>query len=55
MKDLGVMDRAVFNTWQLEEKEYLTGLSAEPVIETLEMEYLTRLTQLYAGEYVLLN
>jgi hypothetical protein len=55
MKDLGVMDRAVFNTWQLEEKEYLTGLSAEPVIETLEMEYLTRLTQLYAGEYVILN
>ena len=52
MMDLGIVNRAVFDTWRLEEKEYLIGLSAEPVIETLEMEYLTRLTQLYAGEYV---
>ena len=39
MKDLRVSDHHIFEKWLAEEQEYLKGLSAEPVIETLEMEY----------------
>jgi len=39
MQDLGWLDSGVFDTWCEEERVYLKGLSKEPIIETLEMEY----------------
>ena len=55
MEHLKITDRKVFKTWRLEEQAYLEGLSAEPMIETLEMEYYQYLVRLDAIEYVLLN
>jgi hypothetical protein len=49
MRDLGVSDSNVFNTWREEERAYLEGLSKEPIIETLEMEYYQRLSNLEAS------
>ena len=50
MNDLRVDDPSVFQEWLAEECEYLRGLSAEPVIETLEMEYYQQLSKLYTSE-----
>ena len=55
MKDLEVSDRHIFEEWLAEEQEYLKGLSAEPVVETLEMEYYQQLVKLSAAECVLGN
>jgi len=49
MQDLGVSDSGVFNTWREEERAYLEGLSKEPIIETLEMEYYQKLNNLGAS------
>ena len=46
MQDLGWLDSDVFNTWHKEERIYLEGLSREPIIETLEMEYYQQLNNL---------
>ena len=55
MKHLKITDRKVFETWRSEKQAYLEGLSAEPMIETLEMEYYQYLVRLDAIEYMLLN
>ena len=39
MQDLGWLYSDVFNTWHKEERVYLEGLSKEPIVKTLEMEY----------------
>ena len=49
MQDLGLSDSQVFGTWHKEERAYLEGLSKEPVIETLEMEYYQKLNNLGAS------
>jgi hypothetical protein len=49
MQDLGLSDSQVFGTWREEERAYLEGLSKEPVIETLEMEYYQKLNNLRAS------
>ena len=49
MQDLGLSDSQVFGTWCEEERTYLKGLSKEPVIETLEMEYYQKLNNLRAS------
>lgn len=46
MLDLGVEDEATFAEWLSQEKEYLMGLTKEPLVETLEMEYYEKLTKL---------
>ncbi|KAG1881001.1 hypothetical protein F4604DRAFT_1879890 [Suillus subluteus] len=43
MRDLGVTDVGVFESWLEEEKAYLKGLTREPEEETLQMEYWQRL------------
>ncbi|KAG1760782.1 hypothetical protein EDD22DRAFT_980489 [Suillus occidentalis] len=43
MRDLGVTDVGVFESWLEEEKAYLKGLAREPEEETLQMEYWQRL------------
>jgi len=52
MQDLHIADRCVFKRWLSEEQEYLKGLVAEPVAETLEMEYYQGLLKLSAIECV---
>jgi hypothetical protein len=52
MKDLGILDVGVFETWLQEEREYLQGLKKEPVEETLQMEYYQRLVNLWASEWM---
>jgi hypothetical protein len=52
MKDLGITDDRVFETWIQEERTYLQGLKKEPVDETLQMEYYQRLINLWASESV---
>jgi hypothetical protein len=52
MKDLHISDRRIFEDWRFEEQAYLESLAAEPVIETMEMEYLQQLVKLCAVEYV---
>ncbi|TEB31942.1 hypothetical protein FA13DRAFT_1843167, partial [Coprinellus micaceus] len=42
----------VFHAWLKEEHDYLTGLSKEPLEETLQMEYYQRLINLKARKYV---
>ncbi|KAG1781347.1 hypothetical protein EV702DRAFT_1193530 [Suillus placidus] len=44
MRDLGVMDDSVFESWLEEEKVYLKGLTREPEEETLQMEYCVALS-----------
>ncbi|KAF8209227.1 hypothetical protein K438DRAFT_1960954 [Mycena galopus ATCC 62051] len=46
MASMGVATRLVFKTWLEQEKKYLTGLSKEPVQETLQMEYYQKLVNL---------
>ena len=38
MKDLGISDASVFETWIVEEQLYLQGLKKEPAEEMLQME-----------------
>jgi hypothetical protein len=52
MEDLGLSDPEVFETWHEEERKYLDGLSREPLVETLEMEYYQKLINLGASSYV---
>ena len=52
MEDLGLSDPEVFKTWREAEREYLDGLSREPLVETLEMEYYQKLNNLRASLYV---
>jgi hypothetical protein len=52
MKDLGVSDEGVFETWLEEERVYLQGLKKEPSEETLQMEYYQKLVNLWASESV---
>ncbi|KAI6094518.1 hypothetical protein EDD16DRAFT_1529100 [Pisolithus croceorrhizus] len=44
--DLSIEDNNIFCRWPEEEKEYLEGLSCEPLEETLHMEYWQRLGKL---------
>lgn len=55
MKDQGVVDFETFKCWLAEEKEYLCGLSREPLEETLQMEYYQKLVNLEASQYVTLT
>jgi hypothetical protein len=50
MRDLGVTDMKIFETWLEEEKEYLSGLQREPETETLQMEYWQKQVNLQALE-----
>jgi hypothetical protein len=50
MKDLGVSDVRVFDTWLDEERAYLQGLKKELAVETLQMEYYQKLVNLWASE-----
>ena len=52
MTDLKITDVTVFAQWLEEEREYLKGLSTEPiqVRETQEMEYYQKLVNLRASE-----
>ncbi|KAJ6481410.1 hypothetical protein DFH09DRAFT_950547 [Mycena vulgaris] len=50
MVQLGVENRAVFETWLAAEKTFLRTLSKEPPQETLEMEYYQRLVNLLDHE-----
>ncbi|KAG1736957.1 hypothetical protein EDB19DRAFT_1989115 [Suillus lakei] len=53
MRDLKVTDKTVFEHWLEEEKVYLQGLTREPEVETLHMEYWQRLVSLTASEETL--
>ncbi|KAF8178793.1 hypothetical protein K438DRAFT_1908375 [Mycena galopus ATCC 62051] len=50
MASMGVATRSVFETWLEQDKEYLAGLSKEPVQETLQMEYYQKLVNLLDNE-----
>lgn len=50
--ELGISNSAVFDEWLVEERAYLQGLVKEPLAETLQMEYYTKLVKFYASEYV---
>jgi hypothetical protein len=50
MKDLGILNTGVFETWLQEERKYLQGLKKEPAEETLQMEYYQKLVNLWASE-----
>jgi hypothetical protein len=50
MTDLEITDAGVFAQWLEEEREYLKGLSIEPIRETQEMEYYQKLVNLQASE-----
>jgi hypothetical protein len=50
MADLEVTDTGVFAIWLEEERDYLKGLSKEPIRETQEMEYYQKLVNLNASE-----
>jgi hypothetical protein len=50
MKNLGIQDEAVFEQWLEEEHKYLSGLSKEPLEETLQMEYYQKLVNLQDSE-----
>ncbi|KAF8214563.1 hypothetical protein K438DRAFT_2137804 [Mycena galopus ATCC 62051] len=50
MASMGVATQSVFETWLEKEKEYLAGLSKEPVQETLQMEYYQKLVNLLDHE-----
>ena len=49
MRDLGIVNTAIFETWLREEKAYLEALCHEPEEETLAMEYWQRLVKLSAS------
>jgi hypothetical protein len=50
MADLNITSVEVFAQWLEEEREYLKGLSMEPIRETQEMEYYQKLVNLQASE-----
>ncbi|KAF8507900.1 hypothetical protein BU17DRAFT_78031 [Hysterangium stoloniferum] len=50
MQDLQISNFNVFEEWREEEKIYLEGLSKEPIMETLEMEYYQKLINLRVSE-----
>lgn len=50
MVDLKIADRSVFDDWLREETAYLQGLKKEPAEETLQMEYLQKLNNLWKAE-----
>ena len=50
MSDLEITDVTVFAQWLGEEREYLKGLSIEPIRETQEIEYYQKLVNLRASE-----
>lgn len=56
MREEGVESAERFHEWLKEEKEYLLGLKRTPSTneETLEMEYVQKLINLSASEYVFL-
>ncbi|KAG6826205.1 hypothetical protein H0H92_000724 [Tricholoma furcatifolium] len=47
MSDNNIPSTDVFSQWLAEERAYLTSLKAEPVQETLEMEYYQKLVNFY--------
>ena len=49
------MNAKVFEDWLEEEQAYLKGLTKEPMVETMEMEYYQKLVNLRASEYVPLH
>ncbi|RDB20084.1 hypothetical protein Hypma_012873 [Hypsizygus marmoreus] len=53
MADQHVASVAIFEQWLAEEREYLQGLSKEPLQETLQMEYYQRLVNLDASQKTL--
>jgi hypothetical protein len=52
LRKVGAGDEQVVVNWLKEEEEYLRGLSKEPLLETLEMEYYKLLVTLADSEYV---
>jgi hypothetical protein len=52
LRKVGAADELVVEGWLKEEEEYLRGLSKEPLLETLEMEYYKLLVILGDSEYV---
>jgi hypothetical protein len=50
MQDLRVVDENDFERWLDEEKVYLKGLTHEPEIETLHVEYWQKLVNLSASK-----
>jgi hypothetical protein len=55
MHDQNILGVSVFQVWLAEEKAYLEGLSREPLLESLAMEYWQKLVNLGASEYVFLS
>jgi hypothetical protein len=53
MDDQNIANTSVFQDWLAEEKVYLEGLSREPLLESLEMEYWQKLVNLGASQYVI--
>jgi hypothetical protein len=52
LRKVGARDELVIEEWLKEEEEYLRGLSKEPILETLEMEYYKLLVTLEDSKYV---
>jgi hypothetical protein len=50
MADLAITNTNMFAEWLEEEREYLKGLSTEPIRKTQEMEYYQKLVNLQASE-----
>jgi len=50
MVSLGVLSPDVFEEWLVEERVYLQGLTKEPMVETLQMEYYQKLVNLRDSE-----
>jgi hypothetical protein len=50
MHDQNIANTSVFHDWLAEEKVYLEGLSREPILESLEMEYWQKLVNLGASQ-----
>lgn len=50
MNDQNIANTSVFQDWLAKEKAYLEGLSREPLLETLEMEYWQKLVNLGASQ-----
>ncbi|KAG6852084.1 hypothetical protein C0991_003278 [Blastosporella zonata] len=53
MSDQGVAGTETFEQWLKEEREYLDGLSREPMQEMLQMEYYQKLVNLAASQRAL--
>lgn len=54
LRKVGAVDEQVVEVWLKEEQDYLRGLSKEPLLEMLEMEYYKLLVTLGDSEYVFL-